>query len=277
MKKDNLKHELYKLGELPANWSPRDEEKSEWDRAAAELVASDKEILEKYRPADMAAKIAARAADTGTRHTEAEKADGSEKIVPFSRKFGGRFLIPAAAAAALILAVLLPMTTGNRNESPLELTRVKGAEVPQLKVYRQNGNDSEVLEKDSTADNYDLLQLTYRVSGPTFGMIISVDGRGVVTKHFPEEGDLSPRLTTGGEQYLPFAYELDDAPLFETFYLITSDRPFSTEEIMDLAASAAREKNTVLDIPMLYRKYDKKISGKFKQFAVPIRKDGENE
>ncbi|MBF9018862.1 MULTISPECIES: hypothetical protein [unclassified Oceanispirochaeta] len=276
MKKNNLKLELYKLGELPGDWAP-EADKADWDKAAAELETSDKEILEKYKPADMAAMIAKKAAQADKTNTTVIDSEKSERIIPFSRKFNTRYLIPAAAAAALILAVLLPMTMRNRDESPLELTRVKGVEVPQLKVYRQSGNDSEVLNSDSMASNFDLLQLTYRVSGPTFGMIISVDGRGVVTKHFPEDGDQSPRLTTGGEQYLPFAYELDDAPLFETFYLITSDRPFSTEEVMDLTASAAREREAILDIPLLYRKNEKGFSGKFEQYAVPIRKDGENE
>jgi hypothetical protein len=276
MKKDNLKLELYKLGELPENWTPKGKD-ADWDKAAVELEASDKEILEKYKPADMAAQIAKKAALNDKDSKLELDIDESEKTTPFSRKFSSRYLIPAAAAAALIIAVLLPITMGNRDYSPLELTRVKGAEVPQLKVYRQSGNESEILKNDSIARNYDLLQLTYRVSGPTFGTIISVDGRGVVTKHYPEEGDQSPRLSTGGEQYLPFAYELDDAPLFETFYLITSDRPFSTEEVMDLAASAARDREAVLDIPLLYRKNYKGFSGKVEQYAVPIRKDEKNE
>lgn len=268
MKKDNLKLELYKLGELPRDWTS-EVDKADWDKAAEELKNSDAEILEKYKPADMAAQIAEKAAKAVNHSTT--------KTIPFSRKFASRYMIPAAAAAALIIAVLLPITMRDKNDSPLELTRVKGAEVPQLKVYRQSGNNSEILKNDSIASNYDLLQLTYRVSGPTFGIIISVDGRGVVTKHYPEEGDQSPRLATGGEQYLPFAYELDDAPLFETFYLITSDRPFSTEEMMDLTASAARNRETVLNIPLLYNKNDKRFSGKIEQYAVPIRKDEKNE
>ncbi|MDC7232601.1 MAG: hypothetical protein PQJ58_05180 [Spirochaetales bacterium] len=275
MKKDDLKLELYKLGELPEHWTP-DGNKKDWEEAAEELKASDKEILARYTPSDMAARIKARAEESAA-IPDSDKGMEKDRIIPFSRKFNVRYLVPAAAAAALILAVLLPLTMGSREESPLEITRVKGAEMPTLKVYRQSQSDAELLKENSIASSYDLLQLTYRVTGPTFGLIISVDGRGVVTKHFPEDSDQAPRLTTGGEQYLPFAYELDDAPYFETFYLITSDRPFSTEDVMDVAASAAAGGEQVLDIPLLFKKQGAHFSGKIEQYAVPIRKDVNDE
>ncbi|MDA3958090.1 hypothetical protein [Oceanispirochaeta sp.] len=267
MKKSNLKAELYKLNELPRDWT-LEGDAAQWTQAVEELKASDEEILKKYKPAEMAAQIA--------RQMEGAKVKKEEKILPFSRKFNTRILIPAAAAL-LIIAFMLPLTLKSRNDSVLEMTRVKGAGIPELRVYRKTGKDSESLSSNSAAVEYDLLQLAYQVSGPTFGVILSVDGRGVVTKHFPESGDQSPRLETGGEQFLPFSYELDDAPDFETFYLITSDKPFSTEAVMDATASAARSSDEVLDIPQLIKKINRETSGKIRQYAVPIRKDGNHE
>ncbi len=270
MKKSNLKLELYKLDELPQSWT-LDEKGPELEQQLEELKASDREILEKYTPSDMAARIARRLEALQEEDEEEKEADN---IIPFARRLTARVLIPAAAAL-LVIAFMLPLTLksiGSRNDG-LEMTRIKGAEEPQLRVYRQSGKESELMKTDSSAAQHDLLQLTYQVSGPAFGMIISVDGRGVVTKHLPENEDRAPRLTTGGEQYLPFSYELDDAPDFETFYLITSDRSFSTEAVMDIAASAAAAGNYVLDIPRLIKKSSTGLEGKFSQNAVPIRKE----
>jgi len=266
MKKSNLKLELYKLDELPDSW-PLNDEGSDIEEELEKLRVSDKEILEKYKPSDMAARIALKLEE------EEKKADN---VVPFTRKLTTRVLIPAAAAL-LVLAFLLPFTMRSFNGSGLEMTRVKGADEPRLHVYRKTGRESELLNPGSNADQKDLLQLTYQVNGPSFGLILSVDGRGVVTKHYPESEGMSPRLTAGGEQFLPFSYELDDAPGFETFYLITADKPFSTEAVMDITAAAAATRQSVLDIPGLIKKNSTKLTGKFKQFAVPIRKEKSHE
>lgn len=261
MKKSNLKAEFYKLNELPPAWTKNSDEE-ELKHAAQELGKSDEEILTRYTPREMADKI---------RKKSETKGKDEDKVI-FSRTLAARILIPAAAGL-LLAALFLPMTGIGRPESNLEMTRVKGSENPKLKIYRKSGQNAERLEAHSKAEASDLLQLSYQVNSPSFGLILSIDGNGMVTKHLPEEGDLSPRLSSGGEQNLPFAYELDDAPEFETFYFITSDRAFSTEMIMDITASAASEGNYLLNIPSLLDSETRKEIGKIKQDAVPIRKE----
>ncbi len=268
MKKNNIKLELFKLDELPGNWTPR-ESGEKLKEALRDLEKSDDEILEKYRPADMAAAIKAK-------HERQSNDNGSDEI-PFGRRFGSRILLPAAAAAVLALAVILPLTLREPAGNGLELTRFKGAAETQLKVYRASGSGTESLDSGSIAREYDLLQISYRTGEPEFGMILSVDGRGVVTRHYPEETENAGRLQSGGEQYLPFAYELDDAPAFETFYLITADRPFSAEEVMDVTSEAAAAGEQVLDIPKLYKKSTPRSTPRLRQYAVPIRKDGNDQ
>ena len=46
-------------------------------------------------------------------------------------------------------------------------------------------------------------------------MIVSYDGRGVVTLHYPNVARASAELRAGGAVPLDHSFELDDAPLFE--------------------------------------------------------------
>jgi hypothetical protein len=45
----------------------------------------------------------------------------------------------------------------------------------------------------------------------------------------------------GGEVRLPSAYELDDAPGFERFFLIASDRPFEVAPVLEAARALAAQ------------------------------------
>jgi hypothetical protein len=53
-------------------------------------------------------------------------------------------------------------------------------------------------------------------------VMFSIDGRGTVTRHFPLEKLESVRLEPKGEVSFPTSYQLDDAPGFERFILVTS-------------------------------------------------------
>ena len=269
MKKNNtIKTELYHLGELPPVWE-KDLEQESLQADLKKLEDSDRAILEKYKPGDMARQIR-------DRMEPSPREENNEN--PFKKPTGGSrmtFLIPAAAM--ILFGLLLP-TMIIRNSSMgdgQEITRMKGMEVPQLKVYRKLETESEKLIENSSASESDLIQLGYRVSNRLYGIIISIDGRGVVTRHFPEEEDAAVQLKTGGEQLLPFSYELDDAPGFETFYLITSEEPFSAEKIVDTVAGVARENEILLDIPEILEKDNstEELSNRIKQTAVPIKKE----
>jgi hypothetical protein len=46
---------------------------------------------------------------------------------------------------------------------------------------------------------------------------------------------------------LPQAYELDDAPAFERFYMVTADEPFAVETVVDAIRRAGADGR--LDLP----------------------------
>jgi hypothetical protein len=139
---------------------------------------------------------------------------------------GFRLLVPGLAAAFLVLFVVARPNTERPLSSPAEVsdtTRVKGL-ANHLVLHRRTGNDAETLAHNAHAKSGDVLQLGYVAAKARHGVIFSIDGAGAVTLHFPESERASTELSQGGEQLLPNAYQLDDAPLFERFFFVTSER-----------------------------------------------------
>ena len=222
---DDFLYEQYRLGELP----PAERRKLEADPAfearMAEMDRSDAEILASFPPSEMAASIR-------------EKADesGSAKILTFP---GSRFVIPLTAAAALMLALFL----GIQDRSPMSVTgdvtetvRIKGASRPdrisrpEMILYRNSAAGVEVLNNGDRAVEHDLIQVGFKGGGGWWGAILSVDGNGVVTRHWPVEGDRAVPLGNSTEELLPYSYELDDAPVYEAFVLIWAETAFPLED-----------------------------------------------
>ena len=187
------------------------------------LQASNAEILARYPAPQMARELQRRA-------SRLSAAPRSQSWAPT--------MIPAFAALALAVWVgrgyLSPEAPTIGSTTPtIEDTRPKGLS-PTLQLYRQRGELAERLASNSKARARDLLQISYNAAGESFGVIISVDGRGVVTRHLPEEGEVSGKLKTG-DTALSSAYELDDAPRFECFYFVTGEAPFAVEAVINAA------------------------------------------
>lgn len=220
------------------------------------LKASNAEILAAYPPQEFRRRIASRleiAREAEERVNGAREIDAAQtrsmpgatnraghlgkKIVRMVQWKGFVPVLAAAAAIALIVGVVpLLMRGGVRpNESPL--VRIKGAE-PVLHVYRETKSGIERLTNGSRAGAHDLLQLSYIAYGARFGMIFSVDGSGTVTLHFPEHASEAALLESEGEVALPHAYELDNAPRYERFYLVTSATEFPVNQILSIARRA---------------------------------------
>jgi hypothetical protein len=96
-----------------------------------------------------------------------------------------------------------------------------------LEVFRHAPSGPELLLEGARVSQGDTLQLAYRAHGERYGAILSLDGRGVLTRSLPLEGDEAVPLEAGGLVPLPHALSLDDAPSFERFFLVTGQAPFS--------------------------------------------------
>lgn len=99
----------------------------------------------------------------------------------------------------------------------------------------------------------DVVQLSYAAAGNRNGVIVSVDGWGAVTLHYPAHPSHSARLQPRGEVPLDHAYELDGARDFERFFLVTSgDRPLNVRHVLLAArrlAGATDARRRSLDLP----------------------------
>jgi hypothetical protein len=148
-------------------------------------------------------------------------------------------LAGVAAAALLVVKLGVAPGPGVRDEGE----RVKG-NGPRLAVARERpGLDAEPLGPGARARAGDVLQLSYLSAGRPYGVVLSIDGRGAVTRHWPESGDSAAPLEAGGAVPLAHAYILDDAPTFERFFLVTGNTAFAIQVPLEaarrLAASGA--------------------------------------
>ena len=228
MSADGLSHipdlllEQYRLNELPADITARIAQQLQVDPALqARLAAidqSDAEIAGAYPPDWLARQIRERVS-TGPQPAR-----------------GGRFqrLALASAFVTTVLVLLFPLLT--MSEAPTE--RVKGLS-PTLSVYRRTASGSEKLADGALARTGDLVRVGYVSGGQDYGLILSIDGRGVVTRHLPVEGERAAPLQKEGTVLLEKASELDDAPAWERFYFVTATHAFEIAPVYDAARRAA--------------------------------------
>ncbi|MCL2219183.1 MAG: hypothetical protein FWC23_04680 [Chitinispirillia bacterium] len=225
------KLERYILGELPDDELEAIGAMERSDEALrgriAALRESDAQALAKYPPEWMARKaetaLAGRARAAGA---------------PAAAVYGGmmRWAFPIFACVALLL--LLPLggilpTDSRVAQGDVYEDRPKGVIVsePALEVWRKTGGDAEKLAPEAAVRAGDIVQLRYIVPGPCYGALISMDGRGVLTVHLSDDNGGAARLISGRPVALDDAYQLDDAPTYEAFYLITASNDFELESV----------------------------------------------
>ena len=235
----NLRHvtdlalEQYRLNELPRADADRIERLLDTDASLrgrlAMLAQSDDDIARAYPPAWLASRIRARAAAQGA------VAVPRRPVMWLAWPLG-------LGTAVLVLLFMLPATVINPHLvttiSTTEDSRPKGAR-PALAVYRRTERGSETMADGAIARAGDLLRLGYPAVPQAYGLIISVDGRGSVTRHLPASGARAALLGHERLNLLDAAYELDDAPGWERFYFVTADAAFDVEPIVSAARQVA--------------------------------------
>jgi anti-sigma-K factor RskA len=258
--------ERYILGELPGKrarkikkWLKTDAQLKE---KIEEIKKSNREILTQYPPDFVVPKIMSRH-NSKTRDEIAEIT--RPKSVLFKRIL---YASPAFAAALLIILILFPWRQGDII-SPTDHTQqddilVKGIEEidmskPQLLVHRKRNDRIELLKNGARGKAGDLLQLGYIAAKESHGVILSIDGTGNVTLHFPAKETNPTSLEQDKKILLPNAIELDNAPGFERFFFITSRVEINTAEILNkagtLASNPARAKKENMELPENVNQY----------------------
>jgi hypothetical protein len=250
------------LDELPQDMKERLLRDPSVRRRLEELKAENRRILEEYPPEEMAKAIRNR--ERWSRRTEEAQ---SARVRPEGRRLnrlrlslsrlakGGApmrrpnwpRLVPVASFALLVLVGgLLLITRAPSHLTPQDRaaeTRLKGG-APHLNIYMQTDAGARLLEEGDRVTEGTTLQVGYVSGANEYGVIVSIDGGGTVTLHFPLSAVTGQALEGEGEVLLPYAYILDDAPDFERFFFIVSKKPFSVETVLEAAETLSENPET---------------------------------
>jgi hypothetical protein len=240
--------ERYILGELPEEDIQEIRQRATVDpevlAALENIESSNRAILLRYPPSVVKEKLLGRMAKA--------QAGKNTKGWLFGTTPLRRILyVSSVFAAAVILFVIVRPSLKKEGirigpQGGEEYSQAKGAEAldlskTQLLVYRKNKDRVEMLADGSLSKSGDLLQLAYVAAHAPYGIILSIDGRGGVTLHYPPEIGRPTSLTQNKRVLLPNAIELDDAPGFERFFFLSSESPIEVTAIMERARSLAAD------------------------------------
>ncbi len=246
--------EQYALGELPPATARRVERSEGFEQRVAKIRRDNEATLARYPAGVYAARI--------RNQYEAEYRDRSRDRTP-ARTVGTLAMVLPAAAALLVVGFLLfgglDVGFAPQADPQAEITRLKGVE-PAIAVYRADPRGVGGVQRLSDGDNAragDVVQLSYQAADARYGVIVSMDGRGAVTLHYPPDPGSVPQLIPGGEQTLPYAYRLDDAPRFEMFLFITSRTGFDVAAVVsELERQASRISDDPEQTPDLPQQFE---------------------
>jgi hypothetical protein len=222
----------------------------------AELERSNAEILAELPPAEVAAEVARRA---GTQR-------GGLPVVPVNGHAGRvrrRMMVLSSSFAAVAGVVLVVVAVGRQVGWPARGangggagdgdiasigdgigadgdTRAKGA--TRLLLHRKLGDRVERLDaRNDRVRAGDRIQISYAAGEARHGLILSIDGAGQVTLHYPASTASSTALVRAGIASLGHSYELDDAPGYERFLFLTSAGPIDVAQVVERAEALARD------------------------------------
>lgn len=240
--------EQLEIGELKDSEKVAHIKKEDREKISTYFTNSREELFQKLSPDDFRRNISERLEQEEREERASEPDERPEeteakhpRIVKFPAWRSGKFL-PLAAAALFAVAVgFFGFFQQDEGGIPAGIERIKGME-PSLNIYRAEGEGAQLMDEREGAREYDLLQIEYNGAGEPYGMIFSIDGRGTVTLHYPESLSQAPKLETGSV-LLPYSYQLDDAPDFERFFFVTSEKSFNPERILDSALRLASQEN----------------------------------
>ena len=247
--------ELLLLGELEPDEAAdvRARLEADDDPRIAEIERSNEALLARFPVDEVVPEL--RAALEATADEPSSEAEPAEPVEPNGvvslnarrpkAMVWGSALV--AVAAGLVLAWGLRDAAPVATEDPA--TRISMTQIPapssdgvrnkgaqRLIVFRE-GNDQALHAGDGVSAG-DVLQLAYATAGERHGVIVSLDGAGVVTLHWPADAGNSTELGSGVVR-LDYAYELDDAPDFERFVFVASDQPLVVDDVMTAAQDVA--------------------------------------
>jgi len=138
--------------------------------------------------------------------------------------------VPRMPAAGIPLAAL---PDGDRPKGT-------GSSGSELSIYLKSDAEIQLADRAVLGEG-NTVQLAYTAPAGTehYGVIFSIDGRSIVTTHYPYGKGQSSLLVSGRKTFLEEAYTLDDAPDYEVFVLVVSEYPLDAEAVLAKAQALA--------------------------------------
>ena len=261
--------------------------------ACNEIKLSNEQIKQTYSVEDMKRAVAEKLQNSKNNEItkKCEKKEKNElnqqNFVVFGKKntekhqkmsFSKFKVIVPAMAAAVLAAVILPrmilpenlQNSQNLSENSAKNAniRVKGAknienlensrqnQKTEIRLYKKTDDGVQLLSNGDSAKKGDVIQITYAPGKNNYGVIFSVDGNGNITRHFPEKSWKSERLSHEKPEIpLNFSYELDNAPNFECFVMVSSEKEFNLNDI-EKRIENSKELDYLLEMKYLPKKTD---------------------
>ncbi|MCL2479859.1 MAG: hypothetical protein FWF22_10175 [Treponema sp.] len=159
-------------------------------------------------------------------------------------------------AAAVVLCALFPVLHYVQNSRTAaeaasflpDRPKGTGRSSAELSIYLKGSEDP--LADQSLLREGNTVQLAYTAPAgdKLYGVIFSIDGRSQVTMHYPYRKGQSSQLVSGRKTFLTEAYTLDDAPDYELFIMVISDKPLDSDAILAQAGILAKGGAPVLKI-----------------------------
>lgn len=227
-----------------------------------EIADSNKDFFESYSDFDQLASI--------KQKYQLKKLEENVSQIPLRKLKKHKLIVSSTLLAALLfIAVLSPSLKKIffDNNMKYPSVRVKGGE-PQLFLYRKKNAEIERLFPEETAKNRDLLQISFNPVGSLYHVILSIDGRKQITLHYPaKDKEEAPLIKKSKKQqhFLSYSYELDDAPKFERFILISSKKAFKVKKVLNAVEELIKSGENI-------EKSQLKLPNTLKQYSLVIKK-----
>ncbi len=139
------------------------------------------------------------------------------------------FLYPLAVAACAMFALFAGFQT--KKITTMDDIQLKGDARPLL-IYEKVSIGHKLLHDGDRLLSGSTIQLVYKAEDYSHGIIISLDGRGGISWHFPTEATGDQKLDKGLQKPLAKSFKLDEAPAFERFYFIRAHAPIPVKEVL---------------------------------------------
>lgn len=127
--------------------------------------------------------------------------------------------------------------------------RIKGS--ARLILHWKTAQGSVALTPGDEVAAGEFVQLSYEPGNARYGVIVSVDGAGGVSLHWPANPDDATALDRSRTR-LEYSFQLDEAPAFERFVFVTADEPLDPARVLkaaDTLGEGSQRRNAPLALP----------------------------